>query len=113
MRAARLVLIAVASFGPLHPAAAHETPADPALHCAALAQITGDLLGAAGELADEDRAALEQAIDLMLSHSPLGPGETRRALKAHVNDLRAHHSASEIAEEIDQKSDACVEKYVG
>lgn len=113
MRAARLVLIAAASLGPLHPAAAFETTADPALHCAALAQITGDLLGAAGELAEEDRAALEQAIDLMLGHSPLGPAKARRALKAHIKDLRAHHTASEIAEEIDQKSDACVEKYVG
>lgn len=113
MHAARLVLSATMAFGLMQPVFAHETTTDEALHCAALARITGDLLGASGELTDEDRAALEQAIDLMLGQSPLGPAKARRALKAHIKDLRAHHTASEIAEEIGQKSDACAQKYVG
>jgi hypothetical protein len=59
--------------------AKHGTVTDNALHCAALAQLTLQILQDAGELADEDRQAVEVSIDRMLTQSTLPDAKRKRA----------------------------------
>lgn len=94
------------------PALAQNAPADPALHCAALSLLSGDILAKAGQASEDDLAVTREISNLMLLHVQLPTNQRADALRAHKAQLRKSLSDAEISAEVAKTGDTCLDKYV-
>jgi len=85
---------------------------DPALHCAALTVLSGQILAEAGEASEDDLATLREISNLMLVHVKLPVNQRADALRAYAAQYRKQHSDAEIATEVDKTGDACLRDFV-
>lgn len=85
---------------------------DPALHCAALTMLSGQILAEAGEASEDDLATLREISTLILVHVKLPVNQRADALRAYAAQYRKAHTDTEIAAEVDKTGDACLRDFV-
>ncbi len=85
---------------------------DPALHCAALTVLSGQILAEAGEASEDDLATLREISTLILVHVKLPVNQRADALRAYAAQYRKAHTDTEIAAEVDKTGDACLRDFV-
>lgn len=94
------------------PSAAAADAVDPALHCAALTMLSGEILAEDGQASDDDLAVLREIAGLMLLHVDLPKSQRSDALRAHAAEVRRTRSDVEIAAEVEAQGDSCLERFV-
>ena len=95
----RVIFLAVfATLAPLAPALAHDTAADPPLHCAALITLSGQILADDGQASESDLAQVRKIA------TKLGEGEG--TLGKLINDDAVYGDVQQIAANLRQISDA-------
>ncbi len=109
----RVIFLAVfATLAPLAPALAHDTAADPALHCAALITLSGQILADDGQASESDLAQVRKIAKIMLQHSTLPGNQRADALRAYAAQYRKTHSVEEISQDAQREGDGCIAKFV-
>lgn len=93
-------------------ALAHDTTPDPALHCAALTLLSGEILAADGQASGDDLAVLREIAGLMLVHVDLPKNQRSDALRAYAAEFRRSHSVADISTEVEKKGDGCLADFV-
>ena len=93
-------------------ALAHDNSVDPALHCAALTVLSGQILAEDGQASEDDLAVLREIAGLMLVHVNLPKGQRSDSLRAYAAEFRRTHSDDEIAAEVEAQGDSCLERFV-
>ena len=90
----RLISLALfAALMPAPPALAHDTAADPALHCAALITLSGQILADDGQASESDLAQVREIANIMLLRSSLPTNQRADALRAYAAQYRKTCSA--------------------
>ena len=109
----RLISLALfAALMPVPPALAHDTAADPALHCAALITLSGQILADDGQASESDLAQVREIASIMLLHSTLPTNQRSDALRAYAAQYRKTHSVDEISKDVQREGDGCISNFV-
>lgn len=101
-----------ATLSTVTPAMAHDTHADPALHCAALITLSGKILAADGQANESDLAEVREIANIMLLHSTLPKNQRSDALRAYAAKYQATHSIEEISQDVQREGDGCIANFV-
>ena len=107
----------LASITAVQPALAHDTPTDPAftdpaLHCAALMVLSGEILAADGQASDSDLADVREIAGIMMLRSALPVNQRADALRVEAARYRKTHSTKDISADVARESDGCVENFI-
>ena len=108
-------LISLALFAALLPAPlalAHDTADEPALHCAALITLSGQILADDGQASESDLAQVREIANIMLLHSTLPTNQRSDALRAYAAQYRKTHSVEEISQDVQREGDGCIANFV-
>ncbi len=97
---------------PVPPALAHDTAADPALHCAALITLSGQILADDGQASESDLAQVREIANIMLLHSTMPTNQRSVALRAYAAQYRKTHSVEEISQDVQREGDGCIANFV-
>lgn len=109
----RLISLALfAALMPVPPALAQDTAADPALHCAALITLSGQILVDDGQASESDLAQVREIANIMLLHSTLPTNQRSDALRAYAAQYRKTHSVEKISQDVQREGDGCIANFV-